>query len=291
MERNTALKIDGLSQRFATQRGAALFLAIFALAAIGFVSLRLVSGATAYSQLLRIHRDGLAHHAALRESIQPISSHQRRCEAQYLSGRSIAGVDSPQSQWYVCTTGQPTFRSNHDAPLPSINPDYGAIFASGVICPFARSMTTLRVFDAPAAPFTCLLPVTIQGDTIILDNITADSTSLHPRASARTVTIATPGSFMASASLSVAGNTLLIAGGNVSISVLRLLETPTAAPICTVTVLSAHGDIIIERIEGALSLLALGRRAISVPEANAPASPLLPPVRAPSISGVVPGES
>jgi hypothetical protein len=288
MERGTALTVDGSSQRHVRERGAALFLAIFALAAIGFVSLKLVSRATAYSQLLRIHGDGLAHHTALRESIEPITSRQRRCELQQLSGRSIAGLQAQSSPWYICTTGQPAFLSNHDVALPASSPDYGALFDTSIPCPYQRGLTALRAFDAPIAPHTCLLPPAIQGDFIVVDNISVESTAVAPHTPSRTITIATPGSLTSSTSLTVPGDTLIVAGGTVTIATLRLLQAPSVAPTTTVTIMSAHGDIVIERIEGSLSLLALGRRVISVPETRTPHSPPLPPVRAPSVTGFVP---
>lgn len=274
--------------RCRTERGSALFLAIFALAAIGFVSLKLVSRTKAYSQLLQIHKDGLAHHAALRGSLKPLFAEQRGCELQHLTGRSIARVDAQGSQWYVCTTGQPIFLSNNYLHHPPISPDYQAIFDRSTPCHFLRSMIILRVFDTPMAPFTCILPQVIQGDSIILDNISADSTIVSPSSPAGTTTIATPGSLIVTASLSIPGDTLIVAGGHVKISTLQLLQSPGVAPTAAVTVLSAHGDIVIERIQGKLSLLALGRRSIAVPPTSTPNSPLLPPARVISISGFGP---
>ncbi len=292
MERSVALNPTILSltdrTRTAKERGSALFLAIFALAAIGFVSLKLVLRTTAYSKLLQIHLDGLAHNAALRKSLQPIISQQHRCEVQRPSGHSIAGVATQGARWYVCTTGLPIFQSNHNTTPLNISPDYGAIFDSGTACPFSRSINRLRSFDTPTAPFTCFMPSVIHGDSIILDNIAAESTLVALGTLARTTLIATPGSLLVSASLGIQGDTLIVTGGNLKIPTLKFLPSRHTAPTAAVTVLSAHGDIFIEQIDGAVSLLAIGRRAIAVPLTNSPNSPPLPPMRAYSVAGFGP---
>jgi hypothetical protein len=74
----------------------------------------------------------------------------------------------------------------------------------------------------------------------------------------------------------------------VRIATLRSLGSPFAAPTASVTLLSAHGDIVIERVEGALSLLTLGRRTVSVPETSTPIAPPLPATRALTVAGFGP---
>jgi hypothetical protein len=79
-----------------------------------------------------------------------------------------------------------------------------------------------------------------------------------------------------------------LAGGDIRISTLGLVKSPLAVPSAQVTIISAHGDVVIERIDGALSLLVLGRRIIAVPETNTPNSAQLPATRFTSIAGFEP---
>ncbi len=288
MERSAALNKDLGSTAGAAERGAALFLALFALTAIGFVSLRLVTRAAGYSRLLNVVRDGLEHNAALRESITPIRSPKHQCDLQRLNGGNIAGISARSSPWHVCTTGQPEFLSNRPLAVPYTSPDYGAIFERHTPCVYRRSATTLRSFNAPTAPFNCLLPPDIRGEAILLDNIAIETLTISPKNSSDTITVATPGSLISSTNLAVSTDTIILAGGDIRISTLGLVKSPLAVPSAQVTIISAHGDVVIERIDGALSLLVLGRRIIAVPETNTPNSAQLPATRFTSIAGFEP---
>lgn len=283
MERNSALTTDE-RQRDSTERGAAMFLALFALAALSYTSLRLIMHASGYSQLLRTYRDGIKHHNSLRMAVTPVSSVHRRCDVQQLRGHQIAGVDPRPQEWHVCTTGHPPFFSNQHSSPATISPDYSALFLRAQSCPSARTATTQSSFDTPAASFTCLLPQQLGGTTTLHDNIAAENVVVSPPSRPHPITIATPGSLTVSGSLTLSGDTLIIAGGDIKIPFIGLHHAASAS----VTIMSAHGDIVVERVAGPLKLQALGRRALSVPKTLPPDSPPLPPLRRALISGMVP---
>jgi hypothetical protein len=261
-----------------------MFLALFALAALGYTSLRLITHASAYSQLLRSQHDGIKHHNALRMGITPISSEHRRCDVQLLNGHPIAGVTPRAQEWHVCTTGHPHFFSSQHSSATAISPDYSALFLRTQSCPNTRIATTESVFDTPHAPFTCTLPQQLSGGLAIHDNIAIEHSVVSTSARPQLITIATPGSLLVSGSLTLSGDTLIVVGGGIEIPYLGLHHAPHAS----VTVISAHGDIVIKEIAGAIKILALGRRVLSVPRTLPPESPPLPPLRHASVSGVIP---
>lgn len=261
-----------------------MFLALFALAALGYTSLRLVTHASAYSQLLRSQRDGIKHHNALRMSITPISSEYRRCDVQQLNGHQIAGVAPRPQEWFVCTTGHPHFFSSQESSSTAISPNYSALFLRTQSCPSPRTATTRSSFDTPYAPFTCFLPQQLEGSLTVHDNIAIEHSVVSTSAQPELITIATPGSLLVSGTLTLSGDTLIVAGGRIEISYLGLHQAAHAS----VTVISAHGDIVIQKLAGSIKILALGRRVLSVPRTLPPESPPLPPLRHASVSGVIP---
>gem|GEM_PF-2322079 len=265
------------------ERGVAMFLALFALAAISYSSLRLIRHAGAYAQLLRTYRDGIEHHNTLRGGITPLASQTRRCELQRLTGRTIAGAALHPQDWHVCTLGDPAFLSNHQTAAPIRNPNYNALFLAAVPCPGARTLTSRTTFDTPHARYTCTLPTRLENGITVTDNIAIEAASVTTTHSLLPVTIATPGSLVVATSLSLSGDTLIVAGGDISIPHLKMQFSGAAK----VTVVSAHGDIVIGLLEGALALTALGRRAISVPPTTPASSPLLPPSRGASVAGFI----
>ncbi len=283
MERSSSLA-KHRAHRLSEERGAALFLALFALSAVGYASLRLITHVSAYSQLTRAHQDGIKHHTALRMAVTPILSEHRRCDVQHLSGHPIAGVAPRPQEWHVCTIGRPPFFSNQQALIPTTSPDYVTLFLNAKSCPTTRVATARSSFDAPFASFTCLLPHKLDGSLITHDNITVENSVISPVVGSQSTTIATPGSLIVSGTLTLSGHTLIVAGGEIKIPYVALHDAPNAS----VTVISAHGDIVIERIAGGIKLLALGRRALSVPRTQPPDSPPLPPLRKLSVSGIAP---
>lgn len=279
MERNP-LVID--HQR---ERGTAVFLALFALLAVSYASLQLVRHAASYAQLLRTYRDGLEHHNTVRAGISPIVSQTRRCELQTLLGGSISGAAPHPTQWYVCTLGSPPFLSNHHLSVPALNPDYNALFVAASQCPGTRAPTSRTTFDTPHAANTCTLPGRLETGLVVTDNIAVETVVVTHTDSLRPTTMATPGSFTVAKSLSISGDTLIVAGGDIAIPLLTLHSGSTTR----VSVVSAHGDIVIGQIEGPLTLTALGRRALSVPPGAVSNPPLLPPSRGASIAGFIGG--
>jgi len=279
MERNTPLAKRN------PESGTAVFLSLFALAAVGYACLRLITQASGYTQILRIYENGLEHQNSLRASVSLPASPQRRCDIQKLSGGSILGVAAAPQDWHVCTTGQPGFFSNNQTISASITPDYAAILSRATPCQAQRTSISRTTFDTPFAPFTCHLPARLEAGVTVVENIAIADLVIWPTDPAQLITIATPGSLIAEASLTLATDTLILAGGDIKIPTLRLHQAALAA----VTILSAHGDINIGRIEGAIRLTTLGRRAISTPQtAPSTTSPPLPPLRGRSIAGMIP---
>jgi hypothetical protein len=280
----TTLRRSGSNQ----ERGVAVLLALFALAAIGYSALRLVTNANSYSRILQTYRDGTAHHTALLQSIIHKVAPQKLCDTQTLRSQAIDRILGRSQRWYVCTNGHPAFQSNQrDAP-EVIAPDYGAIFTQATPCSGARTAVSRVTFDTPLAAFDCHLPQQLQLGVIALENLNVESSTLTNQQSVTDdqvdpVIIATPGSLTVQTSLTIPGRTLIVTGGDVKIALLRLNDTAQA----DLTILSAHGDIIVEKIVGNISLLALGRRAISVVPTSAPISPPIPKMRAVSVAGVV----
>jgi hypothetical protein len=89
MERNTPLAKRN------PESGTAVFLSLFALAAVGYACLRLITQASGYTQILRIYENGLEHQNSLRASVSLPASPQRRCDIQKLSGGTCAPPDNP----------------------------------------------------------------------------------------------------------------------------------------------------------------------------------------------------
>jgi hypothetical protein len=289
MERDPTLDLTPLNRSESTrERGVAVLLALFALAAIGYSALQLITNANSYSHILRTYRDGTAHHTALLQGISPQIAPQKRCEIQTLRGQVIDGIPERNQSWHICTNGHPGFQANQEDAPTSIVPDYGAIFAQAAPCRNARTAVSRATFEAPVAAYDCQAPQEIELGIITLDNLKIESSAVTTQKSAadngdKPVIIATPGSLTVQTTLSIPGNTLIVTGGDVRIALLRLHEAVHA----DLTILSAHGDIFVEKIEGDISLLALGRRAISVIPTSAPTHPPLPKARAVSVAGIV----
>ncbi|MFN4896357.1 MAG: hypothetical protein ACK5GN_10900 [Pseudomonadota bacterium] len=286
MERDTILTPPA-TDRSSRECGAAVFLALFALAAISYSCMRLIMHTASYAHLVRTYRDGIEHLSSLRESVRPVNSHLRSCERQYLHGKNIAGTPALSLYRQVCTNGRPPFMSNQGVWPLTNGPDYAPIFAIAVSCQGTRTASTRNSFDSPSAPFNCLLPETLADGVILVDNIifsqsTIGSAHNEVRDPRQITILATPGSLIANVSLSLPGNALIITGGDIKIPTLRLHSSAAAE----VTIISAHGDIVIERIDGALALLALGRRVLSTPPSARPVTPPLPDIRQSSVAGI-----
>jgi hypothetical protein len=93
--------------------------------------------------------------------------------------------------------------------------------------------------------------------------------------------LASPGSVSVSGELTIAGDLLIVTGGDVAIGAIR----GTGATTAKVTIISSRGGITVDKVLGAVSLLIAGRAALVAPETPRSASYPLPPLRPASLYG------
>jgi hypothetical protein len=144
-------------------------------------------------------------------------------------------------------------------------------------------MITERIFTAPVAPYSCPLSGAIPDQATLAENIVGDDLAISISRPNQIAQLGTPGSIRITGTLRLSSNTLVIAGGSLSIATLR---NDTGAPL-SVTLLSAHGDITLGNTIGLISVLTVGRHKISAPSTAPAINYPFPSVRAATISGII----
>jgi hypothetical protein len=263
-----------------TQRGGALVLVILSTALVGYLSYRLAVHCTAYRNFVVSYLRGFSQQQSAREQLTPISGTSRTCATQSIS------VSSTSTQlWKVCTVGAPPFLTTPPIHLPSNRIDFSTLLHHAAPCRYERTQNSDTIFSGPKAGATCVAPNFLSAPMVSLDNILIRDLALTLPQHSSTLALATPGSVQSEGLLTLNSSTLIVAGGNIRIAALK----GDASERIAVTLLSAHGDIVVGQVLGPVSILSIGRQLISVPPT--PPSPMfiLPPfLTRPSIAGMIP---
>jgi hypothetical protein len=262
------------------QRGASTFLVLLATSLLGYLSYRLVLHASAYNELVRAYRLGFAQQQSARDQLYTSHSPTRTCTTQ-----STTSPKGGAQHWSVCALGTPPLLRSQAVPLPAGRIDFNALFRSTPPCQWERRPVAGTVFTTPRAAMTCFVPPTVDGDVRSSDNIAAASLRVRPLPTSHTTSLSTPGAFEIENTLTLSTSALIVAGGDVRIPHL-VSNSPDRISI---TIVSAHGDIIVGAVTGVVSVLGLGRQLLSIPSTPATVSFPLPPFSSqPSIAGIIP---
>jgi hypothetical protein len=256
--------------------GVALLLALLAMALVGGIAHRLMLHADAYRAMTQTVSDSITIQQRLREGLNLLPARSRSCSEQRVS----SGVKT--RQWLVCSHGNPAFISNRPFSLPDGRVDYNSLFANPSGCPGLRGSNSEQFAASPSSGFSCELPPRLAQNLIVLENIRCRDLVMESAERGKSLTIATPGSLTCDGLVTVSAHTLVIAGGDLRIAALKS-ASPT--PIA-ITLLSAHGAIVVGNTTGLLSVLALGRDLLNIPITQEHSTFLLPPFTTSSIAGV-----
>jgi hypothetical protein len=165
--------------------------------------------------------------------------------------------------------------------LPITRIDYDAIFAQAVQCPSTPANPTDVLGTTPTASKDCVLPNTINGGIITLENIKGETILVSAR-SANPSIIATPGRLRFAGTLTVESDLIIVAGGDVEIGAIAASTAQTQK----VTIISALGGIRVGSIASEVSAIAAGRSTIEVPETSQSPPFPLPPLRGHEVIGI-----
>lgn len=267
------------TSKSSTEKGSILFFVLLAMSLIAFMIRRVHLQTSTYLRLTLEHREGLNVQNSLRERIASPSSPARGCQEQTIS------IDEGSRRVAVCSTGLNEFTTAPPTAVPSGRIDYNLIFKGAKRCPGLRRDTEKRTFDSPRAASDCILDATLDHGGIFVDNLAAEDLSLGIADGPETLTIATPGCLTVTGTLTTNSSLLILGGGDISIANISSKRSDPAR----VTIVSAHGSIVVQKTSGNVSLLTLGRALISVPP-----TPFLPPFPLPPfraslpVTGIIP---
>jgi hypothetical protein len=272
MERNTPVTLP--------ERGSSTFLVLLATALIGHLSYRLIVHASAYSELVQTYQRGHSEQQSSRNQLQVPASNTRTCLVQ-----STTPSQAGSQRWSVCTLGSPSLMKNQAFPLPAGQINFNALFNNTPPCRWERRASEGTTFTTPRAAMTCIVPSEVDGNIRSLDNIKTLDLMLRPASPSETPSVTTPGTIEVESTLTLTSSTLIVAGGSV-----RIPRLATRGPEhISVTIISAHGDIIIGQVAGPASILGIGRQLLSVPTTPPSTSFLMPPFTTrSSIAGIIP---
>jgi hypothetical protein len=262
------------------QRGAALLLVVLSTALVGYLSYRLAVHSTAYRNFVLSYLRGFSQQQAVREQLTPVQSASRMCAVQTVSTNSAAA-----HRWKVCTVGSPPLLTTPPHPLPSNRVDFRALLHNATPCRFERSQGSEMIFSEPKASATCIAPSILNEPLVTLDNIRIRDLSIALPPHSSNLILATPGTLLTEGALTLNSSSIIVAGGNLRIATLRTTSSERIA----VTLLSAHGDIVVGQTVGAISVLSIGRQLLAVPPTPPAPVFILPPfLTQPSIAGIIP---
>jgi hypothetical protein len=260
-----------------TEAGVTLLLALLAMTIVGGVAYRVLLYAEAYREIARTFANSLITQQQLRARIDTSSTSQRSCVAQ-----AISHPGGTLQEWQVCSRGTQPFLTNHPISLPPGRIDYNLLFGTPSRCPGQTTATPDLPTRSPTSGNTCELPSHHTHNLFLLDNIRCHNLVLDTQEANQSLTIATVGSLLCDEVLTLSSSTLIVAGGDIKIPTIM---SASSKPIA-ITIISAHGDVVVGNTSGLMSLLALGRHTLAVPMTQAPETYLLPPFTPLMISGV-----
>lgn len=225
----------------------------------------------------RTFRDGDVFRSGIRARIHPPSTTQRGCERQEVSMNGISQA------WFVCSLGVIPFAVSPSIPIPSYHVDYDTLFADPTPCPGSRTAITERSFSAPIAPHSCTVSELRTERTALVDNVLGADVRFPTPQPNQVMQLSTPGTIRLTGTLFISTDTIIVAGGFLSLGTLR----NDTGILRRVTLLSAHGDVALNSVVGPISILRIGRQQISVPTTVPAENYPLPPFRQGGISGII----
>jgi hypothetical protein len=273
MERNAPITAAGIGQSPRTIRGWTLPTTLFGLAlllsSVHLLTFESIDARLMIAEMLRGER---LH----QEATSAIATHAKQRGA---CGDVTISSDSDHPPYEVCGEERLSFVSKPSSRIdPNLLPDYDAVFSVASACPAPPVGTDLPFRGAPRAHKDCFLPSTIKDGASVLENIRGGNVSISPPTSGFTL-LASPGSLSLSGDLTIGGDLLIMAGGDVDIGRIRGVSLHGVA----VTIISSLGGITVGKTDGAVSLLVAGRGSLNAPETTGSTSFPMPPMRSPSI--------
>lgn len=259
------------------ERGSTLLLTLFSMSVIAFLFLQVAAHAHSLFAITHSLQKGNLFRSSMREAMTTPRASQRTCERQQLSGQVIS------QSWHVCSHGFAPFASLPTIPLPAIPFNYDTVFATALPCPSAPQAISERSFHHPVSPYTCTVAGTQSDGLTLTDNIIAQDLTLSNLRPNETLRLASPGTITITGVLSLTGDTLILAGGDLRIATLR---SESGVP-SSITLLSAHGDVTLDEVIGPLSVVGIGRARLALPPTTPAAHYPLPGTRSVRISGII----
>jgi hypothetical protein len=167
------------------------------------------------------------------------------------------------------------------AELPISRIDYDAIFTLATPCSSTPVNAPNTFGTTPIASKNCVVPATLNGGIISVENIRGEATHVLAR-SAQTSIIASPGQISVTGTLTLESDLMVVAGGDIAIGTI----TTTPSQTRKVTIISALGGIRVGSVGSGVSVIAAGRSTIEIPE-NPYSPPFpIPPRRGHEIIGI-----
>ncbi len=264
------------------ESGIALVLALLAVAILSAATYRTLLMSEAHRETSRIFAHSQNTQQQLRLQIRARQESSRGCSSQ----RIVADAQGAQ-QWLVCSRGSPAWLATHPITLPAGRVDYDTLFSQPSSCQGEiEEHAPSAPFNSPRAAKTCRLPSSPVQAFTILDNIEGQDLQIASNDPRAPLTLATPGSISVSGAVSLPSSALIIAGGTIRIGAL----TSRSHEQIAVSLISAHGEIIIGSIGRGISALGLGRSMLALPPTAAGATTfVLPSFTQIPISGIAPG--
>ena len=259
------------------QRGSAILIAIISLGLLASLVHQLVVYASSLRSMNRTFRDGDAFRSGMREQVYSPSLTSRGCERQQLSMNGLSQT------WFVCSHGAVPFVVSPAIAIPSYHLDYDALFANPIPCPGSRSAITERSFTTPIAPYSCTVSQLPAERTVLVDNLRAADIRFPAAQPNQAMQLSTPGEIRLTGTLFLSTDTIIASGGSLMLETIR---NDTGLPR-SVTLLSAHGDIVLNSVIGSISILRIGRQQISGPTTAPAVNYPLPPFRQRGTSGII----
>jgi hypothetical protein len=264
-----------------TEAGITLLLALLAMTIVGGMAYRALLYVEAYTQIVRTFASSLSSQQQLRKRLDIQTTSQRGCAVQQIS---LPG--KPAQEWHVCSRGTQPFITNHPVALPPGRIDYNLLFAAPSRCPGQIHQVPNLLTQSPTSGSTCELPSQLTQSLVLSENIRCQNLTFEKQGSDKALIVATTGSLLCDGVLTLASSTLLIAGGDVKIASVA----SNSSLAISVTIISAHGDIVVGNVSGPVSLLTLGRNLLSAPPTLPSGAYPLPPFTQSVISGIKPSD-
>jgi hypothetical protein len=222
-----------------------------------------------------IRQSQTSRQQALRE-ILSTADPKPRCEKRTIT------VEETKLDYEVCGERRiPFMIVPPTGQLPLTRLDYDALFTTAVPCPSAKTNNAAAISDKVQASQDCAIPPLLQGELITLENLRGETTRVIARTAQASV-MASPGEIAIAETLTLESDLVVVAGGDVEIS---SITTPSERSH-KVTIISALGAVRVGFVSPGISVIAVGRSTLEVPETPQSAPFPMPPQRRHGIVGI-----